>query len=113
MQMDERKCPKCGANTRQRKHGTTKKGTPRYRCVECKAVYHFDEPKYSDEFKKLAISVYLEGNSGRAVGRIFKIGKNTIWGWLREHEESLPKTEENDVVVAEMDELYSHIKKGE
>ena len=110
---EERKCPRCGVNERQYKHGKTKKGKPRYRCPECKCVYSFYEPKYSDEFKKSAIKLYLEGNSGRAVGRILGIGKNTIWGWLKEHNEKLPSLKENDVKLIEQDELYTYIKKRE
>ena len=111
MEKEERVCRECGCKGNQEKRGKNKKGHVRYRCKQCKKWYILEEPRYNNEFKKRAIEMYLEGNSGRAVGRFFKIGKNTIWGWLREHEANLPKTEENDVVVAEMDELYSHIKK--
>jgi transposase-like protein len=70
------------------------------------------EPKYSEDFKRNAIKVYLEGNSGRAVGRILGISKNTIWGWLNEYSQGLPHITESDTDIAEMDELYTHIKKG-
>ena len=33
------------------------------------------ERTYSEEVKKQAIKLYMEGNSGRAVGRILGIGK--------------------------------------
>ena len=112
MEKNERKCPKCESTTSQRGHGTNKKGNPRYRCMMCKAVYSFDKPRYDEDFKNRAIQMYLEGNSGRAVARFFKFGKTTFWKWLREYEESLPKTAENDVEIAELDELYTHIKKG-
>jgi transposase-like protein len=77
----------------------------------CRAIYSFDEPKYSEAFKNEAIQLYLEGNSGCAVGRLKKIGKNTIWGWLREYEEKMDKSDENDVEIIEQDELYTYIKK--
>jgi transposase-like protein len=105
-------CPKCGSDKPQYAHGKTSKDNPRYRCSECKRTYILMEPKYSEEFKRNAIKVYLEGNSGRAVGRILGISKNTIWGWLNEYSQGLPSTSENDVDIAEMDELYTHIKKG-
>ena len=105
-------CPKCGSEAPQYSHGTNKKGEPRYRCQECKSVYAFSEPKYTEEFKKSAIKVYLEGNSGRAVGRIMGIGKNTLWAWLKEYEEKMPKTAEADAPIIEQDELYTYIKKG-
>ena len=109
----ERKCPNCGIDGSQHGHGKTKKGKPRYRCLECKCVYSFEKAKYSDEFKKSAIKLYLEGNSGRAVGRILGIGKNTIWDWLKVHNEKLPSLKENDVQLIEQDELYTYIKKRE
>lgn len=112
--MDESKkiiCPKCESEIKQYKHGFTKKGKPRFRCMLCKAVYSFQPPKYSEEFKRESIQLYLEGNSGRAVGRIRKIGKNTIWNWLNEYAANLPAKQENDAPVAEQDELYTYVKK--
>ena len=112
--MDENKeikCPKCESEVRQNKHGFTKKGKPRFRCMLCKAVYSFEPPKYSEDFKRESVQLYLEGNSGRAVGRIRKIGKNTIWNWLKEYESKLPAKQESDVKTAEQDELYTYIKK--
>jgi transposase-like protein len=73
---------------------------------------HFEPPKYSEEYKRESIQLYLEGNSGRAVGRIRKIGKNTIWNWLKEYEGGLPAMQENNVETAEQGELYTYIKKG-
>ncbi|MDR2166501.1 MAG: hypothetical protein LBE35_01445, partial [Clostridiales bacterium] len=95
------KCPKCESEVKQYKHGTTSKGKPRFRCKLCKAVYSFEPPKYSEEFKRESVQLYLEGNSGRAVGRIRKIGKNTIWNWLREYESKLSAVQENNVEAIE------------
>jgi len=104
-------CPKCGSTEKQWSHGTNKKGKARWYCQSCKSVYTFEPPKYSEEFKKNAIKLYLEGNSGRAVGRILKVGPNTCLDWVKKYSKDLPKTSENDVETAEMDELYTHIKK--
>jgi len=87
------KCPKCESEIRQNKHGFTKKGKQRYRCMLCSAVYSFEPPKYSEDFKLRAIQLYFEGNSGRAVGRICKIGKSTVWNWIKEYEDKLPAFE--------------------
>jgi transposase-like protein len=114
MDMDETKelkCPKCESKVKQYKHGTTSKGKPRFRCKICFAVYSFEPPRYSEEFKRESVQLYLEGNSGRAVGRIRKISKNTIWGWLKEYADNLPAVQENDVETAEQDELCTYIKK--
>ena len=109
--VEKLKCPKCESEVRQNKHGFTKKGKPRFRCMLCNAVYSFEPPKYSEDFKRESVQLYLEGNSGRAVGRIRKIGKNTIWNWLKEYENNLPAAQEDDVATAEQDELYTYIKK--
>ncbi|MDR2202900.1 MAG: hypothetical protein LBE76_01065 [Nitrososphaerota archaeon] len=69
------------------------------------------ESGYSDEFKRESIQLYLEGNSWRAVGRLKKIGKNTLWNWLREYEKKLDQPNEIDVKIIEQDELYTYIKK--
>jgi len=109
--MIKEKCPKCGSRAPQYAHGTTLKGNDRYRCSECKKTYILAEPKYNDDFKKKAIKLYFEGNSGRAVGRMLSIGPNTARGWMKEYGSKLPSNVENDVEIAEMDELYTHIKK--
>ena len=86
-----KKCPKCKSEEKQYKHGYTKKRKPRYRCMICKAVYSFTEPKYSEEFKKEAVKFYLNGNSSRKVANIYKIGKNTIWNWIKYYKSELLK----------------------
>ena len=108
----ERQCKNCGSTEGQLKRGATPKGNVRYSCKQCGKWYCEEESGYSDEFKREAIQLYLEGNSGRAVGRLKKIGKNTIWDWLREYEKNLPKSAEDDVKIIEQDELYTYIKKG-
>ena len=55
----------------------------------------------------------MEGNSGRAVGRILGIGKNVCLDWIKKHAKSIkPKNKANErIEVIEMDELYSFVKK--
>lgn len=36
-------CPKCGSFNSVRKHGRTKKGIQRYRCIECSRTFLLDE----------------------------------------------------------------------
>jgi len=55
-------------------------------------------------------SAQCKCHSGRAVGRVMGIGKNTIWGWLREYNEKLISNTENNVEIAEMD---TYIKKDQ
>jgi len=89
--MNENKiCPKCGGSAPQYVHAKTRKGEIRYRCRECRKTYVLTEPRYSDEFKKNAVNLYLEGKSSRAVGKILGIGPNTAGNWVKEYYKSLP-----------------------
>jgi len=86
---ENKNCPKCGKNAPQYIHAKTRKGETRYRCKECGRTYVLTEPRYSDEFKKNAVELYLEGKSSRAVGKILGIGPNTAGNWVREYRKSL------------------------
>ena len=68
---------------------------------------------YSEEIKKRAIKLYMDGNSSRAVGRILGIGKNMRLYWIRKYAKEIePKDTPNARVnVIEMDELYSFVEK--
>jgi len=105
------KCEKCGSESKQQLYGKDMSGKQRYRCCECRKVYIIDV-QYTPEFKQQAMRLYFEGNSGRAVGRIMGISKNTIWLWLKEYAQNIEEQAEGDVEIAEMDELYTYIKKG-
>ena len=55
----------------------------------------------------------MEGNSGRAVGRILGLSKNTCLYWMKKHTKKIKeKNFSNErVEVIERDELYSFIEK--
>lgn len=55
----------------------------------------------------------MEGNSGRAVGRILKISKNTCLYWIRKCAETIKekKSPNERVKVIEMDALYSFVER--
>ena len=83
--MEKIRCPQCGKETRQNKHGKSEAGSQRYLCKHCKKTY-VTKPKwrrYNEETKKQAIKLYMEGNSGRAVGRILGISINTCIYWKK------------------------------
>ena len=111
------RCTECKAEQNQVKAGKTAAGSQRYKCKVCGKVYT-PNPKersysgYSEDIKKQAIKLYMEGNSGRAVGRILGIGKNMCLYWLRQYAQTLPEeTPTEQVEVIEMDELYSFIQR--
>ena len=109
------KCKVYNDETNQIKAGKTKAEPQKYRCKIC-GKYYVQEGKtreYSEEIKKQAIKLYMEGNSGRAVGRILGIGKNMCLHWVRKYEKEIePKETPNARVnVIEMDELYSFVER--
>ena len=111
----EIRCPHCGQRERQNKQGKTKAGSQKYLCRDCKRVYT-PEPKrreYSEEIKRQAIKLYLEGNSGLVVSRILGISKNMCLYWVKKYTKKIkPKKVFNErVEVIEMDELYSFVER--
>ena len=38
---------------------------------------------YSEEFKRQAIQIFYEGNSEKAVGRLIKINKSTVYNYKK------------------------------
>ena len=114
------KCPSCGSETGQHKYGTNKSGTQRYRCYGCKKAYTPNpaDHNYTEEEKTLAIKIYYENSSGRAVGRILGMSKANAARWIKERAEEIPEpspeTAENTdepIDVIELDELFHFIKK--
>ena len=106
-------CPRCGSMEIW-KAGKATNGKQRYQCKKCKRKF-ITEIKYSEEFKKKAVQTYYEGNSGRAVGRLMKINKYTVYNWIKKLNKKIEKEkpeEENNKIekVIEMDELYSYTK---
>ena len=106
---------KCKDEKNQIKSGKTKYGSQKYKCKICGKVYmpNPKERNHSEETKKMAIKLYMEGNSGRAVGRILGISKNTCLRWIRKYAQKIEKTggSNSRVEVIEMDELFSFVER--
>ncbi len=111
----EMKCKNCGKETGQIKAGKTRALRQKYKCKHSGKVYtpNPKERSYSEEIKKQAIKLYMEGNSGRAVGRILGISKNICLYWIKKYAKTLTnKSYPNErVEVIEMDELYSFVER--
>ena len=78
--------------------------------------YYTQENKkggHSEETKNQAIKLYLEGNSGRAVGRILGVRKNMCLYWIRKYAKNIEskETPNTRVNIIEMDELYSFVER--
>ena len=105
-------CPYCNADMKQYKAGFNRSGCQRYRCGICKRAY---TPKpnplgYSDETRMLAIRMYLEGNSQRAIGRILQVSPQSVASWVGIYVDNLPADQKPERVhTAELDEMYTFI----
>ena len=108
-------CKVCKEEKGQIKAGKTKAGSQIYKCKICGKRY-IPKPKermYSEEVNRQAIKLYMEGNSGRAVGRILGISKNTCLYWIKKYAKTVEeKNYSNErVKIIEMDELYSFVER--
>ena len=61
---------------------------------------------HSEETKEVAIKLYMEGNSSRAVGRILGIGKNMCLCWIHQRAKQIKEKEVSNerLEVIEVDE---------
>lgn len=70
-------CPKCGSED------ICKEGKPngkqQYQYKKCRRKFI----TYSEEFKREAIQIFYEENSGRAVGRLIEINEFTVYNRIR------------------------------
>ena len=59
----------------------------------------------------LAIRMYVEGNSQRAIGRILKVIPQTVANWISAYASKLPSAPmPAKSQTAELDELYTFLK---
>jgi len=66
---------------------------------------------YAKETRMLALRMYVEGNSQRAIARILKISPQSVSNWIHAYEAQLPSVPTpQKPKVAELDELYTFVK---
>lgn len=105
-------CPRCKSE-QHTKDGKTSIGKQRYKCKNCS--YHFSVEKRSteksDEQKRLALQLYLEGMGFRAIGRVLNISYGTVFQWVKKWGElaTLP-TNEKPIEVVELDEIHTYLQ---
>jgi transposase-like protein len=95
------------------KAGFNHSGSQRYKCGECKRAYtpQAKEKGYAKETRMLALRMYVEGNSQRAIARILKISPQSVSNWIHVYEAKLPPVPmPHKPKVAELDELYTFVK---
>jgi len=106
------KCPQCGGQVKQYKHGKTEAGSQRYRCFLCGHSYspHKKEHGYGAEIRRKAIRQYVDGMNLRRVGRQLGVHHQTVANWVKEYSEKLPNAPvPEQVQTAELDELFTFI----
>ena len=109
-------CPHCGSTNIVR-NGKDYKGAQKYKCNNCLSYGTLDaKPRYTEAFKQLVISAYLERMSMRGIQRVFGVHPETLGRWLLEYSEKMPyleeildESDENDIL--ELDELWSFVLK--
>jgi transposase-like protein len=105
------KCPRCKSNDKV-KNGIIK-GVQRYRCKECE--YNFTVEKrsgeYSNDIKRKALQLYLEGLGFRSIGRILSVSNVSVLNWIKEFGKEVKDLQSDDKTVeyAELDEMHSFI----
>ena len=95
------------------KAGYNHSGSQRYKCGECKRAYTPEEKQkgYTKETRILALRMYVEGNSQRAIARILKVSPQSVSNWVTAYEAQLPSAPRpQKPKVAELDELYTFVK---
>ncbi|MCP4427203.1 MAG: IS1 family transposase [Chloroflexi bacterium] len=77
-------CPYCTATKKQVKSGLNPSGSQRYLCKQCHRIYT-PQPNpngYPTEIRRLAINLYREGYSYRAVGKKLGVGVQSVANWV-------------------------------
>jgi transposase-like protein len=103
-------CPRCGS-IYYCKDGLIK-NRQRYQCKDCKYHYTVKEKSNakSQDIKRLAFEMYLEGFGFRQIGRVLKISYGTVFQWIKKwgKNQELPKRNE-EIDVIELDEMHTYV----
>jgi len=79
-------------------------------CPKCNNTKYCKENLKSDETKRLAFEMYLEGLDFRAIGRVLGIGYGIVYYWIRRWGKSLELSKRNESIeVVDLDELHSYV----
>lgn len=103
------KCLSCGSD-KSVKNGHHH-GKQRYKCKGCGYQYTQDQPRGKDaETKHLAIILYLNGLSFRAIAKIVKVSHKSVYDWVHSFGlQTYEKPKPTGAVVVELDEMWHFI----
>ena len=103
-------CIKCSSehSVKNGKHH----GRQRYRCKGCGYQFTTDRPRGTDpEKKSLAIILYINGLSFRAIANIVKVSHKAVYDWVRSFAiETYDKPKPQGDIMVELDEMWHFIK---
>ncbi|NBU72619.1 MAG: IS1 family transposase [Bacteroidetes bacterium] len=107
-------CPKCGG-VEKVKTGFNY-GRQRWKCKGCGCCYTKESLyRYPKELREQAIKMYLEGLGLRAIGRLLGVSNVSVMKWVKALGGKMaalhPTTLPTEVVVMELDELCTYLKK--
>jgi transposase-like protein len=102
-------CPKCQSEE-SKKDGFIR-GKQRYCCKRCGYRHTVAYKWYSEETKRQALKLYLEGLGFRSIGRLLNCSHVAVYQWIKQYGEkaqlvALPTTE---LEVVEMDEMHTYV----
>ena len=104
-------CPECGS-THIRKNGKNK-GKQNHICVNCSRQFiaQYDEAKYSDEFKRECLKMYVNGMGFRSIERVKGVHHTTVITWVKQVGKLLPDAYAPEIIpqVGELDELQTFV----
>lgn len=80
MVLEAIKCPHCNEAESVKRHGTTEKGTQRYRCYTCKKCFlrDYSYRAHLPEVKAQMSQMAMNGNGIRDTARVLKVSQNTV-----------------------------------
>jgi transposase-like protein len=105
-------CPHCRDTENQIKSGLNRTGSQRFACKLCQRTYT-PEPNplgYTDDVRKQALRLYIEGNSFRRIARLLAVNHQSVINWINAFHKQLPKKKAPARVdVAELDEMFTFV----
>ena len=106
-------CPRCKSEERK-KDGIVRE-KQRYKCKECNYRYTVEKREAKEstqEIRKLALKLYLEGLGFRSIGRIIGFSHVSVYYWIRDFGKKIIELEEKKeehISVIEIDEMHTYI----
>lgn len=102
-------CPKCH-NAHSFKNGYHH-GKQRYKCKSCGFQYTQTRPRGKPiETKCLAVLLYVNGLSFRAIGKIVNVSHKTVYEWVKAFGlQTYEKPQPTGEIIVELDEMWHYL----